>query len=122
MFKTSLVIGSVLAAALASSYVLADQFQMTFGWTAPVYQPYDTPSYDVKYKIAGGAEVVLPPLTVAGGSVVIEAAPGVPVQVSARNVNGALVSAWTPWVTATTPFDATVPGMPNGLTITITRV
>jgi len=41
--------------------------------------------------------------------------------VAAQNVNGALVSAWSGWVTATAGYAPTTPPTPAGMTINLIR-
>jgi len=43
------------------------------------------------------------------------------VEVAAQNVNGALVSAWSGWVTATASYSPTTPPTPAGMTINLIR-
>lgn len=108
--------------AIGSVPAFADTYQVNFGWTDPTtYIPSDAPRYEAKYRIAGGNEVVLPSLSTPGGSATITASPGQPIDISARNCNFTLCSAWTGWVTATAPYPPTQPQSPTGLTITITR-
>lgn len=111
-------IGLLLSAWVAS----ADQYQVTFGWTDPTaYIPSDAPVYHARYRVAGGAEVELPALSVPGGSTTVEANPGDAIDVAARACNLGLCSDWTGWVTATAPHAATQPANQHSLTITVTR-
>lgn len=116
--KVALFFASSLLAATA----WADTYQVTFGWTDPTtYIPTDTPSYTVKYRIAGGMETMLPALTTPGGSTTVTATPGQPIDIAGQACNKVLCSAWTGWVTATAPYPATQPGTQTGMTITVTR-
>ena len=108
--------------ALASVSAFADTYQVTFGWTdATTYIPSDAPMYEARYRINGGTDVALPATATPSGTVSVTAAPGSPIDVSVRNVNKTLTSAWSGWVTATAPYAATQPGDPAGLTVTISR-
>jgi hypothetical protein len=114
---------SFLAALFLPLAALADTYQMQFGWTDPtVYQPAETPIYEAKYRIAGGAETLIPGLSLPGGSVIIEADGGQAVEVTGRQCNGSLCSPWMAWVTATAPFAPNQPETGTGMTITIIRV
>lgn len=107
---------------LLSASAIADTYQVTFGWTDPTtYLPSDAPVYAAKYRIAGGTETIIPGLTTPGGSVVVTATPGQPIDVAAQACNLTLCSAWTGWVTATAAYPATQPGAQTGLTITVVR-
>lgn len=111
-----------LLAALASSAVLADTYQVTFGWSDPTnYLPSDAPTYSAKYRVAGGAETVLPILSTPGGSTTVTAVPGSPIDVSVQACNLALCSEWTAWTTATAPYAATQPLPQSGFSITVIR-
>jgi hypothetical protein len=100
----------------------ADTYLVTFGWTDPtVYIASDAKVYEAKYRIAGGAETVIPALATPGGSVTVTATPGQTIEVAGRATNKGLVSAWTSWVTATAPFAATQPGTQTGMTVTVSR-
>ena len=108
-------------AALAAP-ALADTYQVNFGWTDPTtYIPSDTPLYEAKYRIDGGAETVIPNLTTPGGSTSLTAPPGTPIDMAVRACNQTLCSTWTGWVTATAGYPPTQPQTQTGLTITITR-
>ena len=110
------------AAVLFSTSAFADTYQLTFGWTDPTtYQPGEVPVYSAKYRVAGGAETVLPPLATPGGSTVVTATPGDAIDVAARACNQTLCSAWTQWVTATAQHPPTTPATQTGLSITIIR-
>jgi len=111
-----------LLLALVSVAALADTYQLTYGWTdATTYLPSDAPTYEARYRVSAGTAVPLPVTTTPAGTASVTAAPGAPIDLSVRNVNGALASAWSGWVTATAPYPATQPGAPVGLTITVTR-
>ncbi len=106
----------------ASFFASADTYQVTFSWTdATTYIPSDAPTYEARYRISGGATVNLPATATPAGTVTVTAAPGSPIDVSVRNVNKTLSSAWSGWVTATAPFAPTQPGAPAGLTVTVSR-
>lgn len=111
-----------LILALASFAAMADTYQITFGWTDPTsYIPSDAPIYEARYRVAGGAETMLPALATPGGSATVTAVPGDPIDVAARNCNLGLCSAWSGWVTATAQHPATTPQSPASLTITVVR-
>jgi hypothetical protein len=113
---------TVILLALASFSAIADSYQVTFGWTdSTTYIASDVPQYEARYRINGGTAVALPATATPSGTVSVVAAPGSPIDVSVRNVNKTLTSAWSGWVTATAPFAATQPGDPAGLTVTISR-
>lgn len=104
---------------LLSGAALADNYQLTVGWTDPtVYTPTDTPTYEARYRIAGGAETVVPGVTPAISATII-AVPGDPVEVAVRALNQELSSPWTAWVTATAPYPATPPEVQTSLSITL---
>lgn len=110
------------ATLIFSTSAFADTYQVTFGWTDPTtYIPSDAPVYEAKYRIAGGAETVIPGLATPGGSVSVTANPGQTIEVAARNCNLALCSEWSAWVTATAQHPATQPDVPTNLTITVVR-
>jgi hypothetical protein len=107
----------------ASAMAWSDTYQLTWGWTDPTtYLPSDAPTYEARYRVAAGAIVPLPATATPAGTASVTADPGAPIEVSVRNANGALSSAWSGWVTATAPYPPTQPGEPVGLTITVTRV
>lgn len=106
---------------LAASAAFADTYQLTVGWTTPTWNPSDTPSYLAKYRVNGGAETLSPVLTSPSWTVSLTANPGDPVEVAAQNVNGALISAWSGWITATAGYEPTVPPTPSGMTINLIR-
>lgn len=113
---------SLLLLIAMAAPALADTYQVTFGWTDPTtYLPSDAPVYEAKYRVAGGAETVVPGLATPGGSRTVTATPGQPIEVSARACNLTLCSSWSGWVTATAPHPATQPQTQTGLTITVTR-
>lgn len=113
--------GFIAAALVLSSTAIADTYQLTVGWNAPTWNPDDTPTYVAKYRVAGGAETVSPVLTSPSWTVSLTANPGDPVEVAAQNVNGALISAWSGWITATAGYQPTVPPVPAGMTINLIR-
>ena len=104
-----------------SSAAFADTYQLTVGWDTPTWNPSDTPSYSAKYRVNGGAETLSPSLTSPSCTTTVTANPGDPVEVAAQNVNGALVSAWSGWVTATAGYAPTTPPTPAGMTINLIR-
>lgn len=106
---------------LAASVACADTYQLTVGWDTPTWNPSDTPSYRAKYRVNGGTETLSPSLTSPSWTTTVTANPGDPVEVAAQNVNGALVSAWSGWVTATAGYPATTPPTPAGMTINLIR-
>lgn len=115
--KAVLTLGLLLVASVA----FADTYQLTIGWNTPTWNPSDTPSYMAKYRVNGGAETLSPNLTSPSWTVTVTANPGDPVEVAAQNVNGALVSAWSGWVTATAGYAPTTPPTPAGMTINLIR-
>jgi len=106
---------------LSASASFADTYQLTVGWATPTWNPSDTPSYSAKYRVNGGSETLSPSLTSPSWTTTVTANPGDPVEVAAQNVNGALVSAWSGWGTATAGYQPTVPPVPGTLTITLIR-
>jgi hypothetical protein len=107
---------------LVAGNAFADTYQVTFGWTDPTsYLPSDEPAYEAKYRVAGGAEVVIPDLVTPGGSATVVANPGDQIEVAAQACNLGLCSGWTPWVSAAASYPPTQPGTQTGLTITVTR-
>lgn len=115
-----------IALLMLSGAAWADQYSVTYGWTDPtVYLPSDSKSYESKYRINGGAETVIPNLTVPGGSINLTATPGQTIEFAGRNNNSdgtnTLYSAWSAWATATAQFGLTQPANPTGMTITVIR-
>lgn len=107
---------------LFSMSAFADTYQVTFGWIDPTtYIPSDSPVYEAKYRVAGGAETTLPALPTPGGSTSVTANPGQTIEVTGRQCNQSLCSPWMPWATATAPHPATQPQQGDGLTITVVR-
>lgn len=115
-----------LALFALSAPALADNYQVTYGWDTPTWQPSDTPSYGAQYRLGGGAPVALTDTTVPGGSFNYTAAPGTVLEMCPQNKNGAII---TPdcsqaghWVTVGgSPYPPTVPPMPTGFSATIIR-
>lgn len=102
---------------------LADTYQVTFGWTDPTtYLPDETPTYEAKYRIAGGSETMIPGLVTPGGSFNATATQGQTIEIATRACNFALCSGWTGWVTATAQHPPTQPLEQIGLTITVVRI
>ncbi len=113
---------AALALAALSAPAFADTYQVTFGWSDPTtYLPAETPVYSAKYRVAGGAETVIPGLATPGGSATVTATPGQPIELSGQACSGALCSPWMAWVTATAPHQPTTPADQTGMTITVTR-
>lgn len=110
------------ALALAGGAALADTYQLTAGWADPTtYQPSDTPTYELRYRVAGGAETIIPGLTNPAATVTLSANPGEPIEVAARALNAGLEGPWTGWVTATAAWPPTQPADQSGLSITVIR-
>lgn len=122
--RTLKLVGGV-ALLLLSSAAWADQYAVTYGWTDPtVYIPSDSKSYEAKYRINGGAETVIPNLTVPGGSINLTVTPGQTIEVAGRAKNGTtnpLYSEWSSWATATAQYGLTQPANQTGMTITVIR-
>ena len=122
MVRNSIVGAALL---LLSGVAVADQYAVTYGWTDPtVYIPSDTKSYEAKYRINGGAETIIPSLTVPGGSINLTATPGQTIEFAGRAKNGTtnpLYSAWSSWATATAQYGLTQPANQTGMTITVIR-
>jgi len=118
-------VAAVVVAALPS-LAFADSYQVTYGWDTPTWIPSDTPSYDAKYRLGGGAAVDLPDTTVPGGSFTYTAAAGTVLEMCPQNKNGTII---TPdcsqaghWLTVGgSPYPPTVPPMPSGFSATIIR-
>jgi len=105
-----------------SAPALADTYQVVAGFSDPTtYQPDETPSYIVKYRVNNGAETVLASSPTTGRSFSLTANPGEPIDVAAQTCNDALCGGYTPWVTAAAGYPPTTPQVPTGLTITVTR-
>lgn len=101
---------------------LADTYQIDAGFTdGTTYQPGETPSYVVKYRVNGGAETVLPASPTTGRTFTLSANPGEPIDVAAQTCNGTLCSPYSVWVTAAASYPPTTPQTPTGLSITVTR-
>jgi hypothetical protein len=113
---------AALTLLLASTVAAADVYQLTAGWTDPTaYNPSDQPSYELRYRVAGGAETIVPGLTNPAASLTLTAAPGAPIEVSVRARNLGLDGPWSEWVTATAAYPVTLPAGQTGLTITVIR-
>lgn len=114
----------VLLTAL-SAPALADTYQITSGWTDPTtYNPGDSPTYELKWRVAAGAETVIQNLTSPAASFSVTANPGqsIEIQVMARNLGTS--GPWSPvsgWVTATAGYPVTQPVEQTGITITVIR-
>lgn len=111
---------------VVSTPVLADTYQVTFGWDAPTWLPTDEPAYSAKYRVAGGSAVDVAGLTVPGGTFNYTATPGALLEMCPQNRNGALVtpdcSQPAHWVAVgSSPHQPTVPPMPGGFSATIIR-
>lgn len=101
---------------------VADQYSVTAGWTDPTaYNPADAPTYELRYRVAGGAETVLPGLTAPAASFSVTANPGQPIEVQVRARNLGLDGPLSAWVTATASYPATVPATQTGITLTVIR-
>ncbi len=115
-----------LAAALVMSALtgaaVADQYNVTAGWTDPTaYNPGDAPTYELRYRVAGGAETVIPDLTSPAASFSVAANPGEPIEVQVRALNLGLEGPLSEWVTATASYPVTAPANQTGITITVIR-
>ena len=111
-----------LCCALLAAPAFADSYQVTFGWTDPTtYLPEETPVYEARYRIAGGAETVIPALSTPGGTFSPTAAPGQTIEVGLRACNGTLCGNWAAYITATAQHPPTVPMTPTSGVITVVR-
>lgn len=123
--KKTLIASAFLA---LSSAAMADTYQVSFVWDAPtIWLPSDTPSYGAKYRIAGGAAVILPDSSAPGGGFTYAAPQGALLEMCPQNKNGAEVtpdcSLAAHWISVgTSPVPPTVPPMPGGFSATIIRV
>lgn len=108
--------------------VMADEYRFTYSWTAPAYLPTDTPSYGMRYRLAGGIPVVKTDTATPAGSFDFSSAPGVLLEVCPQNKNGpALIvpdcTAPAHWVAVgSTQPPLTVPPVPGGFSGTLIRV
>ena len=114
------------SAMLVSSVAMADTYQLNYGWTAPAWIPSDTPSYGMRYKLAGGTPVILADSTTPGGSLTLAMAPGTMVEVCPQNKNGTLVMPTCEqpgdWIAVgAAPYPPTMPPQPSGFSATIIR-
>jgi hypothetical protein len=101
MTAMTLLLASTIA--LLAAPAVADVYQVTYSATdATVYGASDTPTYEAKYRVAGGAETVLPATSLPAGSATITANPGQRIELAMRAVNASLTSAWTACVAAVT--------------------
>jgi hypothetical protein len=122
MYAIQLRAIAAVLAILATGAARADIYQLTAGWTDPTtYNPGDTPTYELRYRVAGGSETLVQGLTTPAATATATAAPGQPIEVAVRAVNGTLLGAWSPWATATAAYPPTMPAEQTGLTITIIR-
>jgi hypothetical protein len=113
---------ALLALSLFSSVALADTYQFTAGWTDPTaYNPGDTPTYELRYRVAGGVETLVQGLTTPAATASVAANPGQPIEVSVRALNQGLDGPWSNWVTATASWPITAPANQGGVTITVIR-
>lgn len=111
-----------IAMLLLSGAAWADQYSVTYGWTDPtVYIPSDSKSYEAKYRINGGAETIIPNLTVPCGSINLTVTPGQTIEFAGRNKNGTENPMYSAWATATAQHGLTQPADPTGMTITVIR-
>lgn len=115
-----------VAAFLVASAVMADTYQVTFGWNAPTWLPTDTPTYGAKYRVGGGANVTLPDSATPGGSYSYTAASGALLEMCPQNKNGTIMtpdcSLAAHWITVgASPVPPTVPPIPSGFSATIIR-
>ncbi len=127
--KKTLIASAFLA---LSSAAMADTYQVSFVWDAPtIWLPSDTPSYGAKYRIAGGAAVILPDSSAPGGGFTYAAPQGALLEICPQNKNGAPdnlkttpdCSAPEDWVAVgNSPIYLTDPPRPTGFSATIMRV
>jgi hypothetical protein len=112
-----------LLLALASFAAQADTYQVVVGWQDPTaYNPGDAPSYELRWRVAGGAETMVPGLTNPAATLDgLVAAPGDPIEVQVRALNLGLEGPWTGWITATAGYPVTAPANQTGVTITVIR-
>jgi len=107
---------------LCSASALSDTYQVVIGWQDPTaYNPGDAPSYEAKWRVAGGAETLVPGLTNPAATVDLVASPGEPIEVQVRALNQGLEGPWTDWVAATASYPVTAPANQTGVTITVIR-
>lgn len=105
-----------------TAVAVADQYSVTAGWTDPTaYNPGDAPTYELRYRVAGGAETVIPDLTSPAASFTVTADPGQPIEVQVRALNLGLEGPLSEWVTATAGWPVTPPANQTGITITVIR-
>lgn len=106
-----------------SAPALADTYQVVAGFSDPTtYNPDDqAPTYTVKYRVAGGAETVLPASSTTGRTFSVTANPGDAIEVTGYTCNGALCGPDSPWIAAAAGYQPTTPLAPGGWTITVTR-
>ena len=124
--KAKVVIFSFLSLLSASAF--ADNYRFTYAWTAPTYLPTDTPTYGMRYRLAGGTPIVLGDTTTPAGSFDFTSAPGVLLEVCPQNKNGPalIVPGCTlpaHWVAVGSTQPAlTTPPVPGGFSGTLIRV
>ena len=113
---------AALFSLLVAPAAMADTYQLTVGWTDPTaYNPGDAPSYEAKWRVAGGAETMVLGLTNPAATIDLTATPGQPIEVSVRALNQGLEGPWSAWVTATASYPITAPANQTGVTITVIR-
>lgn len=113
----------VLVLALLSPASMADTYQVVVGWQDPTaYNPGDAPSYELRWRVAGGVETVLPGLTNPAATLNgLTANPGDPIEIQVRALNLGLEGPWTAWVAAAAGYPVTAPANQTGVTITVIR-
>jgi hypothetical protein len=99
-------------------------YQVTYGWNAPTWLPSDTPSYGIRYRLAGGTPVSVPNTLVPGGVITWTGTPGTTFELCPQNKNGTLSnpdctlpSHWL--MVGNLPFPLTNPPLPGGFSATI---
>ena len=112
-----------LLLALVPLVALADNYQVVVGWQDPTaYNPGDAPTYELHWRVAGGAETLVPNLTNPAATLDgLTADPGDPIEVQVRALNLGLEGPWTDWITATAGYPVTAPANQTGVTITVIR-
>ena len=102
----------------------ADTYSGDVTWqdNTPISAQY-TPSYNVEWRINGGAVTAASNLPAHSYNWSFSTNPGdtVEVRVQNKNTQGPLLSAWSPCVQALAPVPPTVPSDPSGVSFTVSR-
>jgi hypothetical protein len=118
------ILFAIFSTLLFPSLAMADTYSGDVTWqdNTPTGSQY-TPTYNVEWRINGGAVTAASNLPAHSYNWSFSTAPGDTVEVRVQNKNsqGNLVSSWSPWVQALAPVPPTVPSDPSGISFTVSR-